>query len=348
MPLDIQCPKCGAKGQIPAAPQPGCKLGCPQCKAMFTLSGSAIGSSQHLDSLEVHGAWVDPPIRVPAEVYQTPVEPSYGFQPGTPPTGPLSERDAANGLDWIRGEAERFQRYVGQQFAKIRAARHSLAELESDAEKKILGREMEHNRLQTSLVARQEELDRACEALKERETETACWEQQLNDRESELAEREATLNDDRVCEAITVREAELAKLEERIGLQESEFYTQEAKRAALKAEIVELGRQAAELRPMVERLKHRKAEAEAGRASLTAAEAALERRMIEVRQAEMFVQNRLDEIDELEQNLRSELEIREQDLERQRVMVEEQAKAVRGRIGVSDPTPLPMVWQEMK
>jgi hypothetical protein len=68
--------------------------------------------------------------------------------------------------------------------------------------------------------------------------------------------------------------------------------------------------------------------------------------MVEVGRTEVTLQRRLDELDELEVNLRSELEAREQELERQRVDLEEQLRAARRRPSVDMPTPEPIAWTE--
>ena len=78
----------------------------------------------------------------------------------------------------------------------------------------------------------------------------------------------------------------------------------EVKRKALGAEIADLGRLASELRPVVERLQARRDEAEAARAELEANQAAVDRRMVEVGRIELAVQTRLDELDQLERELR--------------------------------------------
>ena len=115
----------------------------------------------------------------------------------------------------------------------------------------------------------------------------------------------------------------------------------EVKRKALGAEIADLGRLASELRPVVERLQVRRDEDEAARAELEANQAALDRRMVEVGRIELAVQTRLDELDQLERELRSELEARELELERQRAMLDEEVKAAR-RVPVDAPTPHPV------
>jgi len=68
--------------------------------------------------------------------------------------------------------------------------------------------------------------------------------------------------------------------------------------------------------------------------------------MVEVGRTEVALQRRLDELDELEANLRAELEARERELERQRLDLEEQLKAARRRPSVDVPTPAPTMWTE--
>jgi DNA repair exonuclease SbcCD ATPase subunit len=111
----------------------------------------------------------------------------------------------------------------------------------------------------------------------------------------------------------------------------------------LEKEVAELSRLASELRPMVERLQVRRDEDAAARAELAASQSVLDRRMVEVGRAELTLQTRLDELDQLESELRSELEARERELERQRATLAEELRASR-RPSIDAPTPPPASW----
>src|SRR5262249_44494652 len=96
----------------------------------------------------------------------------------------------------------------------------------------------------------------------------------------------------------------------------------------------------AELRPAVENLELRRVEAEALRTEIAAKQSALDRRLIAVGRSELAIQKRLAELDELEQNLRMELEERGADLERHPATLLEEVRTMRER-SVTPPPPMP-------
>ncbi|HUR52688.1 MAG TPA: hypothetical protein VMZ71_01030 [Gemmataceae bacterium] len=226
---------------------------------------------------------------------------------GVPPGG----SDVAVTAEWVRTEKEQFDVYVTNELARLDQARRQNAEAESRHEAACLTRSMELSRQNALLEGRRQE----CDARDERFG--------------------------RAEDASAAREKELARLETALSERAAALAAKESRRAALEAEATDLSRLITELRPAVERLELRKAEAEAIRAEVAAKQTALDRRLIEVGRGELKFQKRLAEFEEMEAAVRRELEEREADLERQRATLLEEVRALRDRIDVTSPTPLP-------
>jgi len=326
MQLNVTCPTCGASGVLPDA-KPGEAIACPQCNSVFVPPQSRPGMVQSPALADVLGVWLGPatatdltttaappappPARSPAPARPPapPVAPSRQLAPAVP-TGQPSQ---AVRSEWAQGEVARINQYMGQQFDKLKQARHLLVEMETKAEAAIQAREAELNRREAEQATRRTELDR-------REAEFAASAEALGRREAETARTASILAD---------RETAVRELE--------------ARRQRLEKEVADLSRLASELRPMVERLQVRRDEDAAARAELAASQSALDRRMVEVGRTELTLQTRLDELDQLESELRSELEARERELERQRATLAEELRALR-RPSIDAPTPPPASW----
>lgn len=315
MQLKVTCPACGTNGVLPDA-QPGEAVACPHCKSVFVTSRAQDGEFPGSTAADVLGIWLGPgetltDLTVPVTSTHTPTPPEQSPRP------PIQDRPPGGGFtaDSAKDEVARLNQYVAREFDKLKLTRHQLVELQSKAEAAAYER-------QTELARRDAELNARRATLDLREAELAAAATALRLRESEVRRTAAVLAD---------REAAALELE--------------AKRRTLGAEVADLGRLASELRPVVERLQVRRDETEAARADLEARQAALDRRMIEVGRTELALQARLDELDQLERELRSELEARELELERQRVMLNEEVKAAR-HVPVDAPTPPPAVWAD--
>jgi DNA repair exonuclease SbcCD ATPase subunit len=100
---------------------------------------------------------------------------------------------------------------------------------------------------------------------------------------------------------------------------------------------------AAELGPLVEKLRLKRDEAATAREQIEAKQATLDRRLVEVGRTELALQKRVEELNQLEVELRAELEQRERELERQRVALAEEVRAARRvPVPVDRPTPPPI------
>jgi hypothetical protein len=184
-------------------------------------------------------------------------------------------------------------------------------------------------------------------ALDRRRQELAALESRL---ESEFTTREQELNRVRASlsartEALTGREGEVARQESTFaetlaGLEsrEAAVAAREAKIASLLVKVVELERREKELGPVVEALERRKAEAE----HLLARLAELDKRQVELEREAQALSRRGNELDELEQDLRQELEQREREVEERSQMLdlrESQARDAAARDHTPPPVP---------
>ena len=303
----------------------GEKIACPQCNSVFIPSQSQLGMTQTPALAEVLGVWLGPSATSTSATATIPPPAPLPARPPVParlPAAPVAEasapgkavpaglRDQAVRSEWAQGEVARVNQYIGQQFEKLKQARHQLLEMETKSEATIQLREVELNRREAEQSARRAEMDR---------------------RVPELAAS---------FEALSRREAEAARAAAMLNERENAVRELEARRQRLEKEIADLSRLASDLRPMVERLQVRREEDAAARAELAARQADLDQRIVEVGRAELTIQTRLDELDQLESELRSELEARERELERERATLAEELRSSR-RPSIDAPTPPP-------
>jgi len=315
--ITVTCPTCQASGQVPQEAV-GHQVTCPVCGTGFLLSKP----NSPVEMPDGLGVWVDshrPPPARPQPAESPAVEPE-SHRPAesssvrsalpheaNPPPGP----DSVVTAEWLRVEKERFDAYVMGGLARLEQARRENAEAESRHEAACVTRSIELSRQFAGLDARRQDLDFREESLRREKDALAGREEEVARREGELAERAATVT------------------------------ALESRRAGLEAEALDLARLISELRPAVERMELRKAEAEAVRAELAARQSALDRRLIEVGRSELAFQKRLAEFEEMELTVRQELEEREADLEHQRRTLVEEVRALRERVSIATPTPPP-------
>lgn len=183
-------------------------------------------------------------------------------------------------------------------------------------------------------------------ALDRRRQEMAALESRL---ESEFTTREQELNRMRASlvartEALAGREEEFARKEAAFaetlsGLEgrEAALGVREAKLTKLKLKVAELERREKQLWPLVEALERRKDEAEHQLARL----AELDKRQEALDRESQALARRVVELDELEQDLRGELEQREREVEERRRQLEQHERQVRAA-AVAEQTPPPV------
>jgi hypothetical protein len=170
------------------------------------------------------------------------------------------------------------------------------------------------SRLEADFTTREQELNRLRASLTARS-------EALSGREEEFARREAGFAET------------LAGLEGR----EAALGVREAKLMKLKLQVIELEHREKQLWPVVEALERRKAEAE----HLLARLAELDKRQAQLEREGQALTRRMVELDELEQDLRSELEQREREVEERRRLLELRERQVRAA-AVSEQTPAPV------
>lgn len=132
-------------------------------------------------------------------------------------------------------------------------------------------------------------------------------------------------------EQLDGREADVSRREADVSRREDAATAREAKRHSLEREANDLSRLVTDLRAAVERLAERRDELELACSTLDERQTALDRRSLDVGRAEVSLQRRASELDEMEAALRAEFETRERDLERRQAVLAEEAAAVRGR-----------------
>ena len=212
---------------------------------------------------------------------------------------------------WLQAKRTELDTYVTNQLTQLRRQRHENAEAESRHEASCIQRSIELSRVSAELDNRRREIEAAEARL--RSTEAAIQ------AESERVERRH--------EELAAREANVMELENR--------------RRDLHNEATSLASLVAELRPLVEDLELRKSEAQTIMMDLKSRQAALDRRLLEVGRNEVAIQKRMTELQELERSLQDEIESREAELERQRMMLLEEVRSLRSRLPVDSTTPPP-------
>lgn len=215
---------------------------------------------------------------------------SDASRPESPPVEPAD-------LAWIRAEAERFNEYVRDEWEKLKRARQLLVEMESQAQAALHARHVELNRLEARLAVRQSDLDQ---------------------RQAAQEETAGTL---------AAREHEAQQSTARLVARETAVAEWEARRQTLAAEVADLARLAAELRPIVEQLQFRRDELTATRADLAEQRSALDRRFVEVGRIEVALHARLQELDDAEALLRAEFDAREREWASRRAVWEDERPA---------------------
>ncbi len=288
---------------MPEAPT-GQTVICPHCREFFVPQSLPTPVTRALPSLAGAGGgvWVDSSGVL--DISGVAVSPQAQFAPEPTAVLESSTVEAPPVSEWARDEVTRITQYVARELEKLRRVRQTLVEMESKAEQAVCNKKAELNRLAGEVTARQAELER---------------------REAELA----------------VRETEMARLAAEFSQREDAVFQLETRQRDLAAEVADLSRLAAELGPLVERLQLRRDEAMAARAQLDAKQSSLDRRLIEIGRTELALQVRREELNQLEDDLRAELEEREGQLERQRAALDEQLRTTR-RVSVSNPTPPPL------
>jgi DNA repair exonuclease SbcCD ATPase subunit len=215
---------------------------------------------------------------------------------------------AAPSNAWISSEAEKFAAYVKQELTRLAQARRETADAVSRAEAARVTKAIDLARQTSGLTGR-------LAAVGAREAEVARKAAELDRREADLVRREQAAAE------------------------------RDAKRARLERDANDLTFLVADLRVAVDRLVRQRDDLEARKAADEERHATLMRRLIDVGRAEVSIQRRADELDELEATLRAEFEARERELERTRLVLAAEAAALRGR-PAGDPTPPPFAWRD--
>lgn len=338
MVLSLRCPTCGLESRLPAhAESPG--VTCPRCQSYVpgpvadqvqagppTHPGPAPGYAPMrtqdfffsvMGQGEVNEAAPAAVLagspgfaRVPPGFPAGPADPPPAvFAPPSPvrstlsPTAPpppapvpgvagLSDADVPTLQGWLRDELQRFNSHVERQLASLQKQREGFTAWQSQVETNLVHREQELNRGRAVLAAKVHEIagrERAvAEAehhLEARDREHRAWAAQRAEKDRELDNHTREVDRlrgkaDRLRTDIAVAQADL-----------------DALGTALKARREEAGRSDAQLTNRQRRLEYREAE---------------------LAKSEAAVQRRLGELEDLEDQLRQEIEGRERELNLER------------------------------
>jgi chromosome segregation ATPase/DNA-directed RNA polymerase subunit RPC12/RpoP len=314
MPSTIACPGCGLTGQVPdgfAAPQ----VNCPRCGSTIPTgrqpSGNGSAPAESAPPAPPSAA-VNPPNSADhrARLVDAFFMQAFNPRPAAPPPGPapvplpprptLSAPPADPGAEqqWLKEERQRLEDYLSKQFGLLQHRREELAAWQSRIEAALVSREQELNRLQKQLTAQEQ-------TLKQREASVAAL-------SSELQELEA--------KAAPLRQ---------------EVATLQARADSNRAQAAQLAQAAETARADIQKLQELKAEHESRQQLWQQRTQQLEGRQLALEKAEQTHQQRLAEWQELESQVRGELEQREQDLARERRILDEQAEQLRANQGAA-------------
>jgi len=301
MPSTIACPACGLTGQVPdgfAAPQ----VNCPRCGGSIPIGHASSGNGSAPTEPRAPAnppSHADQRARLVDAFFMQAFNPRPAPPPGPAPV-PLPPRptlsappaDPSAEQQWLKEERLRLEDYLSKQFGVLQHRREELAAWQSRIEAALVAREQELNRLQ----------------------------KQLSSQEQTLQQREAS---------IAALSSELQELEARAAPLRQEVAALQAQAESSRAEAARLGQAAETARADIQKLQELSAEHEGRLEQWRQRTQQVERRQLALEKAEQAQQQRTTEWQELENQVRRELEQREQELARERRILEEHWEQLR-------------------
>lgn len=330
--LAISCPCCHFGGEFPDDYR-GSKVKCPRCQTVVTLPGTT--SAEALPAAPGPVA-ADPqgmPITMQDQFFVLMAQtgrdaaPAIVSKPGSAtvstaapqPPAPImaptpvklgEAEDATAVRDWLRDELQRFNDHVAKQLSTLQQQRQDFVGWQSQAEATYLAREHEYNRTRANLSSRVTALDQREQALVRREAELAQTEERLS--ESQRA----------VQDLQSQRDALTGEIEsQRHHLESLRAETDEARRAVHAAKD-DYHAVAAELEAKQQDLAQREQR-------VADRHHHLEQRETELERGQTALEHRLVEIEELEEQIRLELEERERELVEERHLLQQRVEEAR-------------------
>jgi hypothetical protein len=242
MAVNISCPACGVRGELPEHTPPDAVLTCQRCGVRFTAPPSATpppppraAADDGLGLSVWVGDGTEPPLPTVA--------------PAPPPAPALTPQNAAAHLDWVRAETERFEQYVTRQLGVLAKMREQITAFETKTRAEAVQRDQAAARERALIAARAAELD--AQATGSSATLTA----QAAELQAELDRQVAVQKEHlaRRAEAVAAGERELERARAELGrttgeerrAEQAELERLRAENAGLRAEIAELQTRAA-------------------------------------------------------------------------------------------------------
>jgi chromosome segregation ATPase len=307
----IICPSCGLHGRIPegfAEPQ----VQCPRCSTTIVIEGNAANpppapvpanpprSAERAESLDelfarMYSQTAPPTDLTPGAIPSPPVAPPAA---PAPPTLSARPADAQAEQQWLAEERQRLEAYMNKQFATLQRQREEFTAWRSQVEATLIAREQEVNRQAKVLTALEGTLRQREHALAERESAAVAEGQRRADLDGKLQELESIRS--RLQAEVADQRALLERLRSAAAEQQVEAPT-----------IVE-----------------RRDAWEKGRAEGAALRQQLDQRAQTLEQAETALQQRQEELDEMETRLRRELGEWEQRLKTESEALEQQRESL--------------------
>ena len=166
MPVLVVCPACQLEGQLPDDAEGGL-VSCPRCARQFPPQPPAQTVALQSGGGDGMSVWVgaepSPVHTPPPRRNLLPDELSRSIPLSERPTRPpveITKDNAAEHVDWVQEEVERFNRFVTQQLELIARTRAEIAGNDSQATAVLMTREQDLNREKAATKGRASALDR--------------------------------------------------------------------------------------------------------------------------------------------------------------------------------------------
>lgn len=246
MAVNISCPACGVRGDLPDVTPPNAVLTCQRCGVRFTPPPAAPPPPPPLPSADGPslGIWV-----------------GDGAAPTPPAVAPappaVTRQNAAAHLDWVRAETVRFAEYVTRQLGVIGKMREQVLAFDTKTRAEALQREQAVARDRALLDARAADLDAQATSgsaslqLQAEELQAELDRQVAAERENLARRVEAVAGEERAQER---RRRELDEAEKDVRERAVELDRLRGENADLRAEVTELRERATGQAETIERM----------------------------------------------------------------------------------------------
>jgi hypothetical protein len=266
---------------------------------MSTANGPRYLQTQALDWL-FSQAGAPPTQPQPSAQTPIPAVPDGSASPAAEPPPPIrSEADLQAATEWLRRERERLQQYTDLHINRIKAEHQALVDLKYRNEQTLLRSCQEVSRKEELLAQQSRVLQHQEKELSERELALSARLEEWSRAQSELGT---------VCRLRDQTEEEAASTKSLLDTLRSETIALQKSRETMQTELEGMARSLEEQREA--RIREQ--------ARTQALQTQMEDRLRELARAEQSAQRRVNELDDLEKQLRKDFEEQEQQLAEQR------------------------------